>query len=324
VRIRLRLLLIKRWELPANQPTAVADLTEEQTGERVLPADDPTLTFHWPDVLTRLEEQLAGKSKSSGSGETLVFSMLTDGFSPQLVKAGVTERALRLVLDQTSFRIRVLTKNAIVGSPKWITFFQLHSGRFVVGLSTGTLDDDWAKRVEINTSVPTARLRSHRALQDAGIPTYGMLCPLFPHVLEGDHLERLIDAVRPAQVEHLWAEPYNDRQNWRLVANCLEVSSVDETLFKAAYEDGTVQAWSCYATELYQRLIRKANAEGWAHKLRYLLYESDITSVDAPAFEGLGGVLLQAKPGVDGRSKNPGLAIYQTGSTKQLESETAA
>jgi hypothetical protein len=41
--------------------------------------------------------------------------MLTDGFSPHLVKEGVTEKALRLLLEHTSFRIRVLTKKSIVG-----------------------------------------------------------------------------------------------------------------------------------------------------------------------------------------------------------------
>ena len=36
-----------------------ADATEAQSGLRVLPADEPALTFEWPDVLQRLEEQLA-------------------------------------------------------------------------------------------------------------------------------------------------------------------------------------------------------------------------------------------------------------------------
>lgn len=40
-------------------------------------------------------------------------------------------------VERTSFRVRVLTKNAIVGSQRWIDFFASRPGRFVVGLSTG-------------------------------------------------------------------------------------------------------------------------------------------------------------------------------------------
>jgi DNA repair photolyase len=125
-----------------------AEATEAQLGSRIYSMEAPDLTFHWLDVLDRLEHQLIGKSKDWGAGKTLVFSMLTDGFSPLLVKHGVTEAALRMVLQSTSFRIRVLTKNAVVGNPKWVDFFAGYPGRFVVGLSTGTLDDDWAQRID--------------------------------------------------------------------------------------------------------------------------------------------------------------------------------
>ena len=99
-----------------------ANLTQEQLGEKIYPKDDPGLTFEWPDIIKNLESQLR-KKKTWGEGHTLVFSMLTDGFSPNLVKTGVTEEALTIVLERTSFRIRVLTKNQIVGTKKWIEFF---------------------------------------------------------------------------------------------------------------------------------------------------------------------------------------------------------
>jgi DNA repair photolyase len=55
-----------------------------------------------------------------------------------------------------------------------------------VGLSTGTLDSEWASRVEVGTSLPAAGLKALSRLQEAGIPTYGMLCPIFPDVLENE------------------------------------------------------------------------------------------------------------------------------------------
>ena len=288
-----------------------AKLTFDQIGERVLPSTDPDLMFLWPDILDQICSQLNHRPTTWGAGQTLVFSMLTDGFSPTLVKDGTTEAALRLLLDYTAFRIRVLTKNAIVGSQKWIDFFSQFPGRFVVGLSIGSLDDAWARRVEVGTPSPTARLRALRNLQDAGIPTYGMLCPVFPDMLASGQVERLIDQIRPDRVEHVWAEPYNDRTNWRVVRNSYSEGSMGHEWMTAVYERRERGRWSQYATELYERLRGHAEKNGWLEKLRYLLYEGLVTAEDAPRYSDLSGVLLQSKPADDGRSRNPNIAAIQ-------------
>ena len=288
-----------------------AAFTEAQLGERSYPSSDPKLMFLYPDIIQNLEADLAGKPKTWGEGETLVVSMLTDAFHPVLVGKGITEEALRLLIDRTSFRIRVLTKSAIVGNAKWVDFFSAHRDRFVVGLSTGTLDDDWAARIEINTSSPTARLRALGNLQAAGIATYGMLCPVFPDMLEGDGLERLLDAVNPRATEHVWAEPFNDRTNWAAVRSGYAPGSTGYAWLTQVYEDRDTKAWSRCATELYARIMTKAHRDGWASKVRFLLYEGLVAENDASVFAGLEGVLLQSKPDADGRSKNPHIARYQ-------------
>jgi len=282
-----------------------AGITEDQLGERVLPADDPSLTLLWPGVLDNLERQLSTKERSWGSGLDLMFSMLTDGFSPLLVKDGITERALQMVLDHTSFRIRVLTKSAVVGSSKWVEFFQRHPGRFVVGLSVGSLDASWARKVEIGCSLPKARLKALRTLQDASVPTFGMLCPVFPDALAGTDLEILIKQVRPERVETFWAEPYNDRANWEIVREGYQPGSYGRSFLTEVYGEGRTDLWSMYATELFIRLLLKAQRGGWESKLRYLLYEGNIRKEDAPTFKGMDCVLLQDKPGDDGQSRNP-------------------
>ncbi|MCH7727287.1 MAG: hypothetical protein IH991_12525 [Planctomycetes bacterium] len=291
--------------------TAFAEMARQQLGQPLTPFDDPQLMYVWPDVLERLEAQLGRHDRSQGTGKTLVFSMLTDGFSPKLLKDGTTEQALRLVLEQTSFRIRVLTKNAIVGSKFWIHFFQKYRERFVVGLSIGTTDDRWAQRVEIGTSTPTARLRALNRLQEAGVATFGMLCPVFPDVLEDAALERLVDDIRPKLVEHVWAEPFNDRGNWKHVQNGYPKGSPGYRWLTDVYHERNHHLWSSYAAELYRRLRDKAIGEGWLPKLRYLLYEQQIAQPDTKTFRGLEGVWLQSKPGEDGKSQNPWIAALQ-------------
>jgi DNA repair photolyase len=286
-------------------------LTIAQTGLDVVPADSPGLTFEWPDVIEKLEAQLARKPRTWGAGLTLVFSMLTDGFSPRLVQSGLTRRALDLIIERTSFRIRVLTKNACVGSRGWIEFFAEHADRFVVGLSTGTLDDGWAKRVEIGTSPPSKRLEALRRLQDAGVSTYGMLCPVFPDVLHRGDLDRLVEQIRPRRCETIWAEPYNDRTNWRRVQQTYPSDSRTHTWFTAAFETRGGGAWSEYAIDLYERLRAIAERDGWLDRLKYLLYEANLSPEFAPRLRDLAGVSLQSDPGGDGFSKSEAVAELQ-------------
>src|SRR5882724_7172423 len=104
-----------------------------------------------------------------------------------------------------------------------------------------------------------------------------MLCPVFPDVLKSGGLERLVDAVRPDLVEHVWAEPFNSRNNWQHVREGYPVGSAGYRWFTEVYGERLKDRWSAYATELYVRLRDKARAEGWIGKLRYLLYEKDIT-----------------------------------------------
>lgn len=309
-----------------------ADLTEQQLGERLYPSTSPELTLLWPDFLANLEAQvthhegLAAKRGLPpwGTGRMLVISMLTDGFSPVLVANGTTEATLRMLLERTGFRIRVLTKNAVVGSRKWIQLFKSYPGRLTVGLSIGSLDNEWARRIEVGTSSPSVRLEALARLQDAGVPTFGMLCPVFPDVLQAGALEELIDRVRPALVEDFWAEPFNNRTNWQIVRDGYRPGSAGYKWFTEVFEHRNLESWSEYATELYLRVLARARDGGWVHKLHYLLYEKDIVERDAPRFAGLEGVMLQSNPAADGRSANPFIARLQeaTGATP-THSETA-
>lgn len=276
-----------------------ADMTREQTGEALLPATSPELSFRWGDFEKRLAAQLRTKpdpifaAERWGYGKTLVFSQLTDAFSPWAVTEGLTERTLDKVLRRTGFRIRVLTKSAIVGTDHWIRLFDQWPGRFVVGLSVGTLDDEWARHVEVGTSSPTARVKALRRLQDAGVPTFGMLCPVFPHALAGNGVEALVDAIRPERCETVWSEPFNDRNNWRAVADGHPVGHVERKVMSMLFEGPSARGyWSDYAVALYQRVHDALGTEAGKH--RYLLYQDTMTGETRAAMRGREGVLFQS------------------------------
>lgn len=279
---------------------SIRETVEEVIGVRFDPQNAAHLVIAYREVVETLRAELDAKQKKPGAGKTLVYSQLTDGFSPVLLKTGTTRQVLELLIEKTDYRIRVLTKNAIVGRPEWVKFFARHRDRFVVGLSIGTLDDRFANPMEGRTSRPQSRITALQVLQDAGVPTFGMLCPVFPQVLETDELDRLIDAIRPARCEHVWAEPFNNRANWKAVRNAYAEGSATWNWMTRVFGNRETVLWSRYATELYCRIHDKACRENWSDKLRYLLYEKDITAADAVHFQGLDGVLLQGKKDQDG------------------------
>lgn len=270
-----------------------AAAAEAQTGSRLLPGKDAALALRWPDFEERLDEQLRTKHFSWGAGKVLMFSQLTDAFSPWAVKSGLTWRALGRVLVQTSFQVRVLTKFDTVGRREWIDLFRSYPGRFVVGLSVGTLDDAWARKVEFGTSSPSARVRALHRLQDAGVPTFGMLCPIFPDALAVDGVERLVEAIRPERCETVWSEAFNDRDNWRSVAaGYLHGTPAHDRMTSLFFGADRVIRWTDYATDVYRRVHAALGSE--AHKHRYLLYQDTMTAAGREALRGAEGMLFQS------------------------------
>lgn len=290
----------------------IGKAVKQVTGQEFDSHNAGHMVIAYREIADALDEELSRKRRKPGVGKTLVFSELTDGFSPVLLKTGATHRILELLIEKTQYRIRVLTKNAIIGTPKWVNFFAEHANRFVVGLSIGTLDAEFARKMEWRTSRPNSRIKALHSLQDAGVTTFGMLCPVFPQTLDTDELERLIDAIRPELCERVWAEPYNERHNWEHVRACYDEGSSMWAWMTRVFQDRDKAVWSRYATDLYVRIHSKAVSEGWSDKLRYLLYEDAITAQDARKFRGLDGVLLQTKPNDDGGSSNLAFAVLQT------------
>lgn len=296
-----------------------ADETAKQLGERMIPAQAPALTFEFRDVLTRLDEQLAGKDRLWGEGKVLMVSQLTDAFSPRLVKQGVTMGALKRILERTSFTIRILTKSAAVARADFIELFRAYRSRVIVGCSIGTLDDEWSRAVEVGTSTPAARVRAIRQLQSDGIRTYGMLCPVFPAYAK--KVGEILDGLRSHMLETVWVEPYNDRNNWRIVSDAHDEQarawfSRGETIrewFADAFGARDDELWSRYAAALYECSLK---ALGDAMRLQYLLYENRITGAQAGRFGDLRGVMLQCKAGDDGLSKNPAIKAIQAASQR--------
>ncbi len=116
---------------------------------------------------------------------------------------------------------------------------------------------------------------------------------------------------RRVACETVWAEPYNDRQNWRHVRAGYTAGSDGYRWISEVYESGNLTEWSRYATDLYVALRLRAEAEGWLNKLKYLLYERGIVGAHARAYCDRRGLMLQSPSDPDGRSHNPHIRAVQ-------------
>ncbi len=273
----------------------------------------PGITIEYYNLISSLDNQLRKMNKSFGAGEVLMFSQLTDAFSSRLVNQGYTKVALDLILNHTSFRIRVLTKNAIIGDDDWIEYFEKYRDRFIVGLSIGTTDDRWALKVERGTSSPSDRLKALHNLQNAGISTFGMLCPIFPDVVQLNKVGELIDKINPDIVENIWAEPFNSHTAgiWKGVRSGFRKDSEQYKWLTQAYENGDTKLITQYHSDLYSQLLNHAIENEWTHKFIYLLYEKYITHDHIDTFRGLVGVNSQSNKNDSGLSNNEVIAELQ-------------
>ena len=136
-----------------------------------------------------------------------------------------------------------------------------------------------------------------------------MMCPVFPDA--AGRLDELVAAIRPDQCETVWAEPFNDRANWRDVRVGYPEGSPGWQWLTQVFERGNRTEWSRYATDLYIALKLRAEREGWLTKLRYLLYEHGIVAEHARSYCDTRGLMLQSPGDKDGRSRNPHIRAVQ-------------
>jgi hypothetical protein len=138
-----------------------------------------------------------------------------------------------------------------------------------------------------------------------------MMCPIFPDVMDEGRLDELVDRIAPERCEEVFAEPFNDRQNWAFVRGGYRPGSPGWEWMTRAFERNERDAWSEYATRLYAQLRLRAEAQGWLGKLRFMLYEHGIQPEHARTYCDLKGLLLQSPGDPDKRSKNPHFRALQ-------------
>ncbi len=150
----------------------------------------------------RLRETLASPRYEPRS---LVLGTATDAYQPVERKLGITRRIVE-VLSETGHPFSVVTKSSGIERELDLIAPMAAQGLVSVYLSVTTLDNELARILEPRAAAPARRLRTIKALADAGVPVGVSVSPIIPFINEPE-LERILEAAATAGASSAFSIP---------------------------------------------------------------------------------------------------------------------
>lgn len=120
----------------------------------------------------------------------------TDAYQPAERKLEIT-RSLLEVLWRYRHPVSLLTKSALITRDLDILGPMAECNLISAAVSVTSLDPETKRRLEPRTAGPSARLRTIRALAEAGVPTGVMAAPVIPAITDHE-LEAILEAAAEA------------------------------------------------------------------------------------------------------------------------------
>lgn len=122
---------------------------------------------------------LAEISSRNWKGDAISISGNTDCYQPAEKKFEITRKLLEIML-QHRHPVSIITKNSLILRDLDILRKLAHRKLVHVYISVTTLDDRLRRRLEPRTASVQNRIRTIKALSEAGIPVGVMLAPIIP------------------------------------------------------------------------------------------------------------------------------------------------
>lgn len=128
--------------------------------------------------------------------ERITMSGVTDPYQPAEAEFKITRGCLEVMLEARQ-AVGIITKNALI--QRDLDLLRELAARKLVhaAVSITTLDRELARDLEPRTSTPAARLRTVRALVEAGVPVCVMVAPVIPG-LNDSEIPAILEAVAAA------------------------------------------------------------------------------------------------------------------------------
>jgi DNA repair photolyase len=181
-----------------------------RTGGRAVanevPALPPEEAFE-KEILVKSEvaEVLARTLKPAQvAGHTLVIGTATDPYQPAERQFRLTRRILEVLRSYHGLSIGIITKSALITRDLDVLQVLSERNEVTVNISLATADARLARRLELRSPVPSARLRALRRLTEGGVYAGLLVAPIIPGVTDDwAGLARLIEAAKEAGARYV-------------------------------------------------------------------------------------------------------------------------
>ncbi|WP_075285113.1 PA0069 family radical SAM protein [Xanthomonas campestris] len=176
--------------------------------------DFETKIFAKPNAAELLRAEL---SKRAYQCTPIVLGINTDAYQPTERRLGITRACLE-VLAETKHPVSLVTKSALVERDLDVYQKMANEGLVSVHFSITTLDNRLSAKMEPRAAAPHARLRSMKALSDAGVPVGVLIAPVIP-MINDKELEQILEAAKDQGAQSggfaLLRLPHELTQIWR-------------------------------------------------------------------------------------------------------------
>ena len=140
-----------------------------------------------------LEREL---DKPSYQPEPIALGVITDAYQPVERNLRITRRVIE-ILSERGHPFAAITKSSLIERDIDLLAPMAQKGQVMAAITITTLDADIARTLEPRAATPSRRLRTIRALTEAGIPVGVSVAPMIPFVTEPD-MERVLEACAQA------------------------------------------------------------------------------------------------------------------------------
>ncbi len=246
--------------------------------------------------MEQLRKQLTprGKAKYLDPADTRVIyaSPLVD-IAANMELVNETAQMCLAILELTHWQIRLLSKSPLIAKIANLIPDRFQH-RMIYGLSTGTLDDGVAKAIEQGTGLVSKRLAALHTLQDRGLRTFGMVCPILPQADPAAYAARLAEAIRVDRCEDVWAEVVNVRgPSFTATHDALRIAGYHEQAELLAQVSHNTDRREQYSRNTFLAFTKVVPAK----KFHFLQYVTRDTAGWWRDHQHLGAVLLGSSAG---------------------------
>lgn len=155
--------------------------------------DFETKLFYKENAAKILEGEL---SKPKYIPKPIALGINTDGWQPLEKRLEVT-RSILAVLARCKHPVSIVTKSALIVRDIDLLAAMAKDRLVSVMVSVTSLNADIKRTLEPRAASPQARLRTLRALSDAGIPTGVLVAPVIPAITDHE-MEAILEAAKEA------------------------------------------------------------------------------------------------------------------------------